>query len=87
MPFFAHPKVEPNSTLWNFGVSNVAGLLTMHCVGVDGALERVESIKITSMAMVHDFAVAQCHLAFLLPSFVYDVDCSYAGVPSPDSHV
>ncbi|CAJ0770997.1 carotenoid oxygenase family protein [Ralstonia chuxiongensis] len=87
MPFSAHPKVEPDGTLWNFGVSSAAGLLTVYCVGADGALKRVETLKVPDVAMVHDFAVTQRHLVFLLPPFVYDVERSRAGMSFLDSHV
>ena len=36
---------------------------------------------------VHDFAVTQRHLVFLLPPFVYDVERSHAGMSFLDSHV
>ncbi|KMW46867.1 carotenoid oxygenase family protein [Ralstonia insidiosa] len=87
MPFSAHPKVEPDGTLWNFGVSSAAGLLTVYCVGADGALKRVQSVKVPDVAMVHDFAVTQHHLVFLLPSFVYDVERSREGMSFLDAHV
>ena len=87
MPFSAHPKVEPDGTLWNFGVSSAAGLLTVYCVGPDGALKRVETLKVPDVAMVHDFAVTRRHLVFLLPPFVYDVERSRAGMSFLDSHV
>ncbi|MFX8145281.1 carotenoid oxygenase family protein, partial [Acinetobacter baumannii] len=36
---------------------------------------------------VHDFAVTQHHLVFLLPSFVYDVERSREGMSFLDAHV
>ncbi|MEQ6352294.1 carotenoid oxygenase family protein [Ralstonia pseudosolanacearum] len=87
MPFSAHPKVEADGTLWNFGVSSAAGLLTVYCVGADGALRRAQSVRVPQMAMVHDFAVTQRHLVFLLPSFIYDVERARDGASFLDAHV
>ncbi len=90
MPFSAHPKVEADGTLWNFGVSSAAGLLTVYCVGADGAdgaLKRVQSVRVPRMAMVHDFAVTGRHLVFLLPSFIYDVARARNGASFLDAHV
>lgn len=87
MPFSAHPKVEADGTLWNFGVSSAAGLLTVYCVGADGALKRVQSVRVPWMAMVHDFAVTGRHLVFLLPSFIYDVERARNGASFLDAHV
>jgi carotenoid cleavage dioxygenase len=87
MPFSAHPKIEPDGTLWNFGVSSAAGLLTVYCVGADGALKHVESVKVPDVTMVHDFAVTQQHLVFLLPPNVYDAERMRAGMSFLDSHV
>jgi carotenoid cleavage dioxygenase len=87
MPFSAHPKVEPDGTLWNFGVSSAAGLLTVYCVGADGALKRVQSVPVPDVAMVHDFAVTERHLVFLLPPFVFDKERAQSGVSFLDAHV
>lgn len=71
MPFSAHPRVEPDGTLWNFGVSSQRGLLTVYRVGADGALQHTQTLPVPQVAMVHDFAVTERHLVFLLPPFVF----------------
>jgi len=64
MPFSAHPKVEPDGTVWNFGTS--ARHLSVFRLGADGALREHRMLSLPLPAMVHDFAVSARHLVFLL---------------------
>lgn len=87
MPFSAHPKVEPDGTLWNFGVSSMAGLLSVYKIDARGALLNAVTLKVPDMSLMHDFAVTQKHLVFLLPPLVFDRARSEAGETFLDSHV
>jgi all-trans-8'-apo-beta-carotenal 15,15'-oxygenase len=87
MPFSAHPKIEPDGTLWNFGVSSAMGLLSIYRVAPSGELAQAVTIKVPEMPMVHDFAVTRRHLVFLLPPLVFDRDRARAGETFLDSHV
>ncbi|NML44346.1 carotenoid oxygenase [Ramlibacter sp. G-1-2-2] len=87
MPFSAHPKVEPDGTLWNFGVSSMAGLLSVYRIDARGALQNAVTLKVPEMSLVHDFAVTQKYLVFLLPPLVFDRARSEAGETFLDSHV
>lgn len=87
MPFSAHPKIEPDGTLWNFGVTSSQGLLSIYRVKPAGELAEAVTIKVPEMSMVHDFAVTERHLVFLLPPFVFDRARSEAGETFLDSHV
>ncbi len=65
--FSAHPKREPDGTLWNFGCEPLTGLLNIYCVNADGSLRSAQQIQIPGLPNVHDFAVTERHLVFLLP--------------------
>jgi all-trans-8'-apo-beta-carotenal 15,15'-oxygenase len=87
MPFSAHPRVERDGSLWNFGVSSAQGLLSIYHVSKDGGQVRTASLPVPDIAMVHDFAVTERHLVFLLPPLVFEVDRVRAGHTFLDSHV
>lgn len=65
MPFSAHPKVEPDGTVWNFGTAN--GRLALYQLDAAGRVLRHAVLDVKAPAMLHDFAVSQRHLVFLLP--------------------
>lgn len=87
MPFSAHPKIEPDGTLWNFGVTSSQGLLSIYRVKPSGELANATTIKVPDISMIHDFAVTERHLVFLLPPLVFDRARSEAGETFLDSHV
>ncbi|MFM9926342.1 carotenoid oxygenase family protein [Variovorax sp. H27-G14] len=87
MPFSAHPKVDPNGTVWNFGVSSSQGLLALYEIALEGTLRRAAVVPVADMPMVHDFAVTERHLVFLMPPLVYDTRRKEAGASFLDAHV
>lgn len=86
MPFSAHPKIGADGTLWNFGVSSAHGLLSIYQVSARGQV-RTATLKVPDMAMVHDFAMTEQHLVFLLPPLIFDGDRAHAGSTFLASHV
>lgn len=87
VPFSAHPRIEPDGTIWNFGVSSNTGLLLLYEIGPEGVLRRADSMPLNDLPMIHDFAVTAGHLVFLLPPLLYDVKRRAAGASVLDSHV
>jgi all-trans-8'-apo-beta-carotenal 15,15'-oxygenase len=87
MPFSAHPKVDPDGTVWNFGVASGQSLLALYEIGADGALRRAAAVPVPELPMVHDFAVTARHLVFLMPPLVYDAKRKEAGASFLDAHV
>ena len=71
LPFSAHPKREPDGTLWNFGLFN--GRLVIYQIGADGALQRHQLLTLPTAAMVHDFVVSERFIALLLPPLQLDM--------------
>jgi carotenoid cleavage dioxygenase len=72
MPFSAHPRIEPDGTMWNFGASPLPGLLTLYRIGRDGKLQQHHTLRVPDLPMLHDFAVTERHLVFLLPPYTLD---------------
>lgn len=87
MPFSAHPKVDSDGTVWNFGVVSGQGLLALYEIAPDGALRRAAAVPVAHLPMVHDFAITERHLVFLLPPLVYDSARKQAGASFLDAHV
>jgi carotenoid cleavage dioxygenase len=73
VPFGAHPRIEPDGTLWNFGYVPPADLIVVYRVGTDGALKAVKVLKVPDVGMVHDFMVTSRHLVFVLPPIHYEL--------------
>lgn len=70
MPFSAHPKVEPDGTVWNFGSAN--GRLVAYQLSAAGRVLRHGLLDAVAPSMLHDFAVSQRHLVFLLAPITMD---------------
>lgn len=86
-PFSAHPRIEPDGTVWNFGVHAHHGLLVLYEIAPDGALRRADALPVRDMPLVHDFVVTERYLVFLLPPLVYDAQRRMAGASVLDAHV
>ncbi|MBI1891987.1 MAG: carotenoid oxygenase family protein [Burkholderiales bacterium] len=87
MPFSAHPRIEPDGSLWNFGVSSFNGMLSIYRISRSGELLAAHTSAIPNITMVHDFAVTARHLVFLLPPLVFDLERLNAGNTMADSYV
>lgn len=82
MPFSAHPKVEPDGTVWNFGTAN--GRLALYQIDAAGQVRRHAVLPVDAPAMLHDFAVSQRHLVFLLAPLTLDMVALRAGASMLD---
>ena len=71
MPFSAHPKIDQDGSMWNFGALPGADRLALYRIGADGNLLQAGVVEVAQLAMVHDFAISANHLVFLIPP--YDV--------------
>lgn len=69
MPFSAHPKMDTDGNMWNFGSLIGNNKLVIYRIGADGKLLATSVIDVPQMAMVHDFVVSARHLIFLIPPY------------------
>ncbi len=75
LPFSAHPKVEPDGTLWNIGfVTRPRPSLLLYRIDRRGRPVRVNLVDAGPLGIVHDFVVTARHLVLLLPPFVLEPD-------------
>jgi carotenoid cleavage dioxygenase len=88
IPFTAHPKVEPDGTLWAFGYMYMPqGSLMLYRIDAAGKLRAVGKVPGAALGMVHDFAVTAHHLVFVLPPLVFERERLRAGSSILDAHV
>jgi all-trans-8'-apo-beta-carotenal 15,15'-oxygenase len=69
MPFSAHPKMDPDGGMWNFGALPGADKLVIYRIGANGQLQSHAVLDVPKVAMVHDFVVSAKHLIFLIPPY------------------
>ncbi len=69
MPFSAHPKMDPDGGLWNFGNMPGADQLILYRLNATGDVARTAMIPVPQLNMVHDFVVSGRHLIFLLAPY------------------
>ena len=73
VPFTAHPKVEPDGTLWAFGASYLpAERLVLYEIAPDGSLVKAAVVDAGPLGMAHDFVVTERHLVIVLPPLVFN---------------
>ena len=65
-PFSAHPRVAPDGTVWSFGYVPGSGRLLVYEISPGGVLRRQHVLPAPQADMVHDFAITEQHLVFLL---------------------
>ncbi|OED34134.1 hypothetical protein AB833_32605 [Chromatiales bacterium (ex Bugula neritina AB1)] len=66
LPFSAHPRIDPQGRIWNFGYLSGSGKLVLYDLEPDGELRRVSVIDAPNADMVHDFAITKRYLVFVL---------------------
>ncbi len=72
LPFSAHPRVEPDGSLWNFGYVSGARRLVFWHVDARGKLHNVGMVPCDPISMPHDFVVTKRHLVLLIPPFHFE---------------
>lgn len=72
LPFSAHPRVEADGSLWNFGCVSHMGLLVIWHLPPGSWEPKLSIIPKTPMSMPHDFVVTENHLVLPLPPLHYE---------------
>lgn len=70
MPFLAHPRLQPDGTIWNLGLGG--GRAIVWQLAPDGALRKAEVIKLPRRSYMHDFTATRRHLVILLQPWVQE---------------
>ncbi len=74
LPFSAHPLVDRDGSVWNFGSISLmggAGLLVWH-IGKDGQLISADVIATPGRGYLHAFTMTDQHLVFVLAPFDFN---------------
>lgn len=71
-PFSAHPRVATDGTVWNFGYLVGSGKLLIYQIAPNGQLQRQTVLSVPNADMVHDFAITERHLVFLLQPLKFE---------------
>ena len=71
VPFSAHPRVEADGTLWNFGYLSAAKIFVLWHIDANGKLVKIGKIDADPISMVHDFIVTSRHIVLLVPPLNY----------------
>lgn len=70
MPFSAHPRVEPNGTVWNFGGNGKSTFIWK--LAADGSLAKAEMVPLERKSYFHDFTMTARHLIIVLQPWVQE---------------
>jgi carotenoid cleavage dioxygenase-like enzyme len=73
LPFSAHPRADAAGNLWSFGYLPTYGALALYQMDASGALVRQGFVPAPNADMVHDFAITERYLVFVLMPYRYDV--------------
>jgi len=69
MPFSAHPKIENDGSVWNFGQDFFNNRMIIYKISPKGKLVGMHLLKDVPGGMIHDFCMTKKHLIFVAPSF------------------
>lgn len=75
MPFSAHPLVERDGRMWNFGLAQWAGesgTLVVYGLSPKAGLERVGMIPLPFAGYMHSFAMTERWMVFYLSPYVFE---------------
>lgn len=72
LPFSAHPRLDSDGVLWNFGTAAYANMLLIYRIGTNGKLSSLTPVQVESLSFIHDFVVTDHHLVFMMSPLRYD---------------
>ncbi len=71
VPFSAHPRVEADGTLWNFGYLSAANTMVLWHIDRHGKIVKADKFPLDPITMVHDFVVTSRHIVLVVAPFHY----------------
>ncbi|MFD2167893.1 carotenoid oxygenase family protein [Thalassotalea euphylliae] len=70
LPFSAHPKIDPNGDIWNFG-ANSSGHIIVYHLSPKGRLKNMRLVPSNYKGgMLHDFLITKDYVLIVLPSLI-----------------
>lgn len=68
MPFLAHPRIEPDGTIWNLGLG--ASQAIVWRLSPEGSLQDAQVVALPRASYLHDFTATDRHLVIVLQPWV-----------------
>ncbi|WP_122464992.1 carotenoid oxygenase family protein [Brevundimonas lutea] len=72
MPFQAHPRIDPDGTIWNIGLAG--DRMIVWRLNADGTLRSADVVRLPRASYMHDFTASARHLVVVLQPWVFDRD-------------
>ncbi|WP_159105305.1 carotenoid oxygenase family protein [Shewanella marina] len=72
LPFSAHPRIEANGDIWNFGL-HPSGDIVLYHLTANGRAKQVNIVKSNFSGVLHDFLITARHIILVLPSLKRDM--------------
>ena len=73
-PFSAHPRIDDDGSLWNFGQVPWSQKMILYHINADGRLNKYNLLDMPNTSMIHDFAITKNFLILLLPPLTWELD-------------
>ncbi|MBT6567245.1 MAG: hypothetical protein HON06_10240 [Candidatus Puniceispirillum sp.] len=73
-PFSAHPHIDDDGSLWNFGQVPWSQKMILYHINPDGRLNKYNLLDMPNTSMIHDFAITKNFLILLLPPLTWELD-------------
>jgi carotenoid cleavage dioxygenase-like enzyme len=70
MPFQAHPRYDPDGTIWNIGLNGDKAIVWR--LNADRSLRAAQLIDLPRASFMHDFTATARHLILVLQPWVFD---------------
>lgn len=70
MPFQAHPRFDPDGTIWNIGLNG--GQMVVWRLNADRSLRTAEVVALPRASYMHDFTASARHLVIVLQPWVFE---------------
>lgn len=71
MPFSAHPKVDQDGTIWNFGMAYGSPVTFIWALSPEGKVIKAETVELPMASYLHDWAVSETKLIIPLQPWVF----------------
>jgi len=72
MPFQAHPRIDPDGTIWNIGLAG--DRMVVWRLNADGGLRSADIVRLPRASYMHDFTASARHLVIVLQPWVFERD-------------
>lgn len=73
-PFSAHPRIDEDGSLWNFGQVPWSQKMILYHINPMGKLHNYTLLDMPNTSMIHDFAITKNFLVLLLPPLTFELD-------------